>query len=261
MLASAGDWAEARVRFAHLQRFTVRSYETDTQGRLRVPILCQFLQEAATAHAAILGVAVETLIENGVAWVLSRLRLEMEEWPAADDEIAIETWPEAASRLFTERRFEVLEGSGGRMGAASTLWLVLDLERRRPVRLPALVTDRLGKLDLGPEPRHFGELGAPDPIDHELGFTVRRSDLDLAEHVNNTSYVEWVIEAVPDDIWTSSSLAELEIQFLSESHQGQTVLSRSQISDRGDETEVRHQLMRSEDDTEVARARTLWRRS
>ena len=26
-------------------------------------------------------------------------------------------------------------------------------------------------------------------------------DLDLAGHVNNTSYVEWAVEAVPDEIW------------------------------------------------------------
>jgi acyl-ACP thioesterase len=238
--------------------FHVRSYETDPQGRLEVPILCQLLQEAATAHAAVLGVAVETLIENGVAWVLSRLHLEMQRWPAADEEIVIETWPEAASRLFTERRFEVLDASSHRLGAASTLWLVLDLERRRPMRLPTFVSERLHQHELGPEPRHFAELIEPDPVDNEVGFTVRRSDLDLAEHVNNTSYVGWAIEAVSDEVWNSATLTELEIQFLSECHRGQTVLSRCQTIDRGDETEIRHQLARPDDDVEVARARTVW---
>ena len=239
--------------------FHVRTYEGDTLGRLQAPILCQLLQEAATAHAAILGVAVETLIENGVAWVLSRLLLEVDRWPSVDEEVVIATWPEAASRLFTERRFEVLDGSERRIAAASTLWLVLDLERRRPVRLPAFVSERLQEHRLGPEPRHFAELVAPDPADHEVAFTVRRTDLDLAEHVNNTSYVTWAIEAVPDEVWSTAELAELEIQFLSECHRGQTVLSSSQTINLDDRTEVRHQLVRSEDDVEVARARTLWK--
>jgi acyl-ACP thioesterase len=247
------------MRTTYRETFQVRSYETDPQGRLQVPILCQLLQEAATAHAAILGVGVESLIDSGVAWVLSRLHLEMDRWPAADESIVIETWPEAASRLFTERRFEVLDGSERRIGSVSTLWLVLDLERRRPMRLPAQVTDRLHEHELGPEPRKFGDLVAPDPIEHALDFTVRRSDLDLADHVNNTSYVEWAIEAVPDDVWISRDLAELEIHFLSECHHGQTVMSRSQVVERGDGTEVRHQLMRHDDDTEVARVRTVWR--
>jgi acyl-ACP thioesterase len=249
------------MKAKHHDRFRVRSYETDPLGRLQVPILCKLLQEAATAHAAILGVAVETLIESGVAWVLSRLHLEMQRWPTSDEEIIIETWPEAASRLFTERRFEVFDGSDSCIGTASTLWLILDLERRRPVRLPAHVVERLGELGLGSEPRRFGDLFTPDPVDRELAFTVRRSDLDSAEHVNNTSYVEWAIEAVPDGIWSTAELAELEIQFVSECHQGQAVLSRSEIVDRENETEVRHQLMRSDDNAEVARALTVWRRT
>jgi acyl-ACP thioesterase len=247
------------MRTTYRESFEVRSYETDTRGRLQVPILCRFLEEAAVAHAAILGVAVESLIDSGVAWVLSRLHLEVERWPGADEVIEIETWPEAASRLFTERRFDILDSSERRIGSVSTLWLVLDLERRRPVRLPPLVTDRLHEHELGAEPRKFGDLAAPDPVERELGFTVRRSDLDLANHVNNTSFVEWAIEAVPDEIWSTGNLAELEIHYLSECHHGQTVLSRSQFVDQKSATEVRHQLMRSDDDVEVARARTMWR--
>jgi acyl-ACP thioesterase len=247
------------MRTTHREIFQVRAYETDTRGRLQIPILCQLLQEAATAHAAILGVAVESLIESGFAWVLSRLHLEVEHWPATDEKIVITTWPEAANRLFTERRFEIVDSSERWIGAVSTLWLVLDLERRRPVRLPPQVTDRLGEHDLGPEPRRFEELDPPDPAEHELGFTVRRSDLDLAEHVNNTSYVEWAIEAVPDEVWGSCELAELEIQFLSECQHGQTVTSRSQAIARQNNTEVRHQLIRKDDGTEVARARSTWR--
>lgn len=246
------------MRSTYREAFKVRSYETDTRGRLQVPILCQLLEEVAVAHAAILGVAVESLIDSGVAWVLSRLHLAMDRWPGADEDIEIETWPEAASRLFTERRFDILDASELRIGSVSTLWLVLDLERRRPVRLPPLVTDRLHEHELGPEPRKFGELVVPDPIDNELAFTVRRSDLDLANHVNNTSYVEWVIEAVPDEVWGIAELAELEIHYLAECQHGQTVVSRSQIIDHDQQTEVRHQLVRSEDDVEVARARTLW---
>jgi acyl-ACP thioesterase len=246
------------MKAKHSKRFRVRSYETDPLGRLQVPILCKLLQEAATAHAAILGVAVETLIYSGVAWVLSRLHFEMNRWPKADDTIVIETWPEAMSRLFTERRFEVFDASDRRIGAASTLWLILDLERRRPVRLPAHVVERLGELGLGSEPRRFGDLVTPDPVDRELAFTVRRSDLDSAEHVNNTSYVEWAIEAVPDEVWSTAELAELEIQYVSECHRGQTVESRSQLVERGGDLEVRHQLLRSDDGAEVARARTLW---
>jgi acyl-ACP thioesterase len=200
------------------------------------------------------------LIEGGLAWVLSRLELEMERWPEADEEIVIETWPDALNRLFTERKFLIFDASDRRIGSATTLWLVLDLKRRRPVRLPARVVERLTALGLDDTPTRGGDLLPPDPIEHEIPFTVRRADLDLAGHVNNTSYVEWAVEAVPDEIWDIQELASLEIDFRSECHHGQTVVSRSQLTDRGEGIEVRHQLMRPDDGTEVARARTRWKR-
>jgi medium-chain acyl-[acyl-carrier-protein] hydrolase len=247
------------MRAKHRIRFLVRSYETDPQGRLQAPILCKLLEEAAAGHARILGVAVETLFEEGVAWVLSRLQLMMERWPASGEEIVVETWPEAASRLYTERRFEVFDASHGRIGAATTRWLVMDLVRRRPVRLPQLVRDRLAAIDIGTELKSFTDLGAPDTAQNGFACTVRRSDLDLAGHVNNTSYVEWAVEAVPDGVWATHDLADIEIQYLSECHRGQTILSRSHLVDRGNEILVNHQLVREEDDADVARALTRWR--
>ena len=247
------------MRAKHRNRFRVRSYETDPQGRLQVAVLCKLLEEAAVAHAAILGVAVDTLLEHGVAWVLSKLQLTMERWPRVGEEIVIETWPEAANRLFTERRFEVFDASGKRIGAVSTLWLVLDLVRRRPIRLPPFVVDGLAELEIGSEPMRFSDLDSPDPVQRELAFTVRRSDLDLADHVNNTSYIEWAVEAVPDEVWDSHDLVLIEVHYLSECHQGQTVVSRSQLVDCDTGIDVRHQLMRNEDDTEVARVLTRWR--
>lgn len=210
-------------------------------------------------HAAALGVGVEVLIDGGVAWVLAHLRLEVGRWPGPDTEIVVRTWPEAANRLFTERRFEVLDSSGDRLAAAFSLWLVLDLERRRPVRFPALVLDALARHELGSQPMKQPRLDPPNPADRDLIFTVRRSDLDLADHVNNTSYVEWAIEAVPDEVWGRRELAELDISFLSECHHGQTMVSSSETTEGVDAVEVRHLIARRDDGEAVARARSVWR--
>ncbi len=247
------------MRPTHRRAFRVRRYEIDHAGRLQAPILCRLLQETAGAHAAELGVAMETLIEGGAAWVLSRLRLEVERWPGADEEIVVTTWPEAGNRLLIDRRFEVVDASGDVLASATTLWLVLDFKRRRPIRFPAAVLDALSRHKLGAQPMKPPRLETPDPADCELVFTVRRSDLDLVDHVNNTSYVEWAIEAVPDRVWVGHELAELDISYLSECHHGQTVVSQSQTVDADGGCVVRHQIARREDGEVVARARSGWR--
>jgi len=237
----------------------VRSYETDPHGRLEVPILCKLLQEAATIHAAELGVSVESLIGDGFAWVLSRMHLVMERWPGVDEQIVIETWPEALNRLTTERRFGIRDCDGHLCGSAVTLWLVLDLKHRRPIRVPPRIVDALARHEVGDQPARFERLAAPDPVEFETEFTVRRSDLDLADHVNNTSYIEWVVEAVPDAVWASHALTMLDVSYLSECHRGASIGSEVSTRCRGAGVDIEHQLVRRSDGEVVARARTRWR--
>lgn len=248
------------MKTEHRQSFRVRSYEVDQQGRLQPSVLCRLLQEAATVHAARLGVAVETLIDSGVAWVMTRLELEMLRWPGVDDVVTVCTWPEAMSRLTTERRFTIEDSNGSVLGSATTLWLVLDLARRRPVRIPGWIAEMRTEHDLGSQPLRPQDLELPESIDGEVAFTVRRRDLDSAGHVNNTSFVEWVVESASDDVWATHELEELEIGYRSECHLGQTIESRflARASDNGG-TEMLHQLVRQDDGDEVARARTLWK--
>ncbi len=250
---------DAPMRPVHRMTVRVRSYETDLHGRLQVPILCKLMQEAATIHAAELGVSVESLIGEGCAWVLSRMHLVMDRWPRADEQIVIETWPEALNRLITERRFEIRDCDGRLCGSAVTLWLVLGLERRRPIRVPSRIVNALERHDVGGQPARFEKLAAPNPVELETDFNVRRSDLDLADHVNNTSYVEWTIEAVPDTVWATHELADLDISYLSECHRGATIVSGSRSTSRVDGIDVLHQLVRKQDGETVARAHSSWR--
>jgi acyl-ACP thioesterase len=243
----------------HRTTVRVRSYETGVDGRLQVPVLCRLLQEAATIHAAELGVSVESLIEDGCAWVLSRMRVVVHRWPTVDDEVVIETWPQALNRLTTERRFEVRLADGPVLATATTLWLVLDLERRRPIRVPSRIVEALSRHDVGDTPVRAEKLNDPNLVEGQSEFGVRRSDLDLAGHVNNTSYVEWIVEAIPDDLWSRHVLSELDISYLAESHRGEAIVSGFQRRQTADGWEVLHRLTRKGHDGVVARARTSWR--
>jgi acyl-ACP thioesterase len=240
------------------ESYRIRSYETDPRGFVTPRTLCQLLQEAATGHAAALAIAVETLLDRGVAWVLSRLQLEVGRWPRGGEEITVETWPHAASRLVIERRFRVLDGDGAEIAHATTLWVVMDLERRRPIRLPDFILEAIDRL-VDPEARPVSpdKLAALEEPEHERRFEVRYTDLDMVRHVNNALYVQWAVESVPEDFLQEKLPAALDVHFLGECRLGDTVVSRSRRDDLGGRPSCLHLLVR-DDGTEVARAGTRW---
>jgi acyl-ACP thioesterase len=239
--------------------FRIRAAETDLYGRLQSRTLCMLLQEAATAHAAALGVAVETLLERDVAWVLAELRVAMSSWPQTGDTVTIETWPSAAGRTLTERRFRLADADGKTIGSALTLWLVMDTVRRRPGRLPGFVLEAVGRVVGDAQPDALGSLPELEAIDHERALSVRYGDLDMVHHANNAAFVEWAAECVPETLRDACDPSEIEIRFLSECRLGDAVLSQGQIVERGDRTAVHHRLIRKRDGVVVARGRTVWR--
>jgi acyl-ACP thioesterase len=245
----------------HIESFPIRAFECDLHGRLLPRTFCLLLQEAAAAHAAALGVAVESLLERGLAWVLSQLRLEVQRWPRAGDTLIIATWPEAASGTRTERRFLLSTSTGEELGQALTLWLVLDLERRRPVRLPDFVSGALAAVVRSSAPTRLEPIPALPEVREERALAVGYSDLDLVRHANNAAFVEWVVECTSGELWEHHEPAELELHYLAECRLGDAVRSQSWPVAGAEPPTVLHRLLRVADGVEAARARTVWRRS
>ncbi len=235
----------------HTEPFTVRAYEVGPDETASVLVVCDLLQEAAGEHARASDREGFPLPNGGWAtWVLSRLRLRVLRPPQMREAITVETWPSALDGLRATRDFRVMAGAEP-LAVATSQWFLIDVERRRPVRLPpamdgfeATSKERALQLD-APAP------AAPDAVEHRAAFAVRRSDLDRVGHANNVRFVEWVLEALPGD----DGLAEIDVLYRSEAVTGDTVVSQAGPLADGARA---HRLSRESDGRILAFARTTW---
>jgi acyl-ACP thioesterase len=179
----------------------------------------------------------------------------------ADDVIGLRTWPSTREGLFSCREFEMRDKSGDLFSRATSSWAVLDLASRRPVRLQErlpqypltarrALDDDFASLPLFPD--------TPDGTFRELPFLVRRSDQDSNQHVNNTVYTDWALEAVPDDV-AAGHLSSLEVSFRAEVLYGDSILSQCVARRSGDDTVCLHRIVNSRDRRELARLRSRWK--
>ncbi len=237
--------------------FPVRYHELDSCGNLRVATLLNYLQDTAGMHATLLGVAMADLRKLGLTWVLSRIHVVTECYPRAGETVTVRTWPATRQEIFTCREFELSNNNGICVARATTSWAVVNVATRRPVRLEGhlppypLLPQRAVADDFAPLPFF------PEAATTEMGFRVLRSDLDMNHHVNNTIYVGWALEAVPDAV-VSGRLQELEIAFRAEVRYGDSVMSRCAVTEAGPATCCLHQIVSRQDGKELARLRTRW---
>jgi acyl-ACP thioesterase len=230
------------------------SYDVDPHRTVRLPALCRFMQEAAFHHAEQLGLGRTFLTEEKLGWVLSRQRIAVGRLPKWGEQVSIRTWPSGRDKLFFYRDFEITDGAGARILAASNAWTLIEMEthgRAHPGRyLTVEIPEMPGVFDSKLRRLRSVDGAVADSV------AVTYGDLDVNGHVNNVRYIEWILNSLPQSFHEAHCLQALELNFLAEAVYGQTVLVGSTESRPG---QFDHVIRSGE--TELFRAQSIWRPS
>ena len=197
--------------------FHIESYVCDFRGKVTLPVIGNFILQAATIHAQERGFGYEAIVKDGAAWVLSRMSIEMYEYPGYDEDMTVETWVEDVTRFFTQRCFRFVSQQGTTVGYARTIWAAIDIKTRRPKDIPVWRPDLADYVDA----TQACPVGKPEKIpavDGEpvIGYSVRYSDIDINRHMNSIKYVEHAINIFDLEIFKTKSIRTFEMVYLAE---------------------------------------------
>ncbi len=233
--------------------------EVDTKNGVFLTTLWNLMQETAWNHATHLKVGYSDLAEQKYFWVLSRLFIQMDEYPGWGEKIRVKTWLTGMGRLFALRHFSIANSKGDILGTAKSAWLVLDLKSRRPQRIEPVFKHLLHLFDELPSAEEPEKLPAPVRSKMEKSYTVRYSDIDRHHHVNNTKYIEWILDSYPFEIHREYHIHTFEINFLAESsHEDEISIHTEPLGDSP--PAFLHSVFRKNDGRELCRARASWKR-
>jgi len=205
------------------EKVSVRFGDIDRSNRLTLGSIFSFFQEAAISHAADLGVGREALERTGQAWVLSRLSLFVGRRPVYGENVEVSSWPRKGEKLFAFRDYEIRDASGAAVVRGRGGWLVLDIEKRKPLRTEPVLALLPPNDGIDAFPAGFVSLGAGKNLAKMGERTARYSDIDYYGHMNNARYIQWIQDATNADILTGADQIRLDINYLSEVKPGETV--------------------------------------
>ena len=178
----------------HIETFRIRYSDRDRFGCLKLRTLLDYAQEAAGNHAELLGFGMEALRTRHQAWMLSRIRLRILDYPVSETQVQVTTWPSGFERLFATREYSFAAGPEQRVFAEGTsYWVIFDTEARRLLSAPKELADL--PCDVGAEERFFNDLGKlPEvrqaPLMDEV--KIREHQIDANGHLNNAEYASLV---------------------------------------------------------------------
>lgn len=238
------------------QNAKVGYFEADVKLRMSAPAYLRLLQNAAGAHAALLSAATEELRRSGQTWMLSKMRLDIHRHVLLGENLTVETWPSKKMKGPRGYRDFVLKDSAGLICAsAGSLWVIVDLASRKPVRIPESI------VALGCDPGYpipplaESTLARTQAPTLEQNYQAYWSDADQNEHVNNVTIIRWAIDALPLSFLETHELAWAEAHYRAEVGIGETVTLRTEF----DGLNLRQEVLKR--DTLVALIHSAWRAS
>ncbi|GJP53321.1 hypothetical protein CLOM_g12472 [Closterium sp. NIES-68] len=219
------------------ERFVIRCYEVGVHKTASIETIANLLQEVGTNHAHSVGYSKDGLAttpgmkRHSLIWATTRIHIEMYKYPTWGDVVEIDTWCQLESNILTRRDWIIrLSNSGEVIGRGTSSWVMMNSNTRRLARIPPDVWEEI--ISHCPEPSLFAL--PPDavdklpklkePADHsKSSLCARRSDLDMNQHVNNVTYIAWMLESLPQDLVDSSELAQISIEYRRECSQNDMV--------------------------------------
>lgn len=199
------------------ETFVIPYEDTDQNSQLKSVALLQYLQKIAMKHSHSLGYTSTFLHQEQIGWMLHQLQFNCQRLPQFEDEITIHTWSHSIVGFKGLRRFEIYL-KDEKVLVADTLWLFLDMKRRRVKRVPERIIEdykELPPIDMESSIDLWRPAKA-ERYDYSVGITVRRSDIDTNQHVNNAIYADMLETAIYQASNCFTGFRQFSIQFQKE---------------------------------------------
>lgn len=199
-------------------KFHIESYVCDFKEKATLPIIGNFILQAATLHASERGFGYDEMSESNAAWVLSRLSIQMDEYPGYDQYLTVETWVEDVARFFTQRCFRFIDKEEKVIGYARSIWAAIDMQTRRPIDIHVWRPDLKNYIETEKECPidKLAKIIPVQNIEPAMGYSVRYSDIDINKHMNSIKYIEHVINIFDLDMFKNNRIHKFEIVYLAE---------------------------------------------
>ena len=177
----------------------VRYSELNNNKEVSMSQIANYFQNCTLCHSEDIHMGFDYLEECHRAWFLTGWQIEVSRVPVFNEKITIRTWPYDFNGVYGYRNFDIIDEAGNCIAWANSIWFYLDTLTLKPLRatpedIAAYTLE--DRIEMHYENRKIETIGEPIILEP---FKIRKAYIDSNSHVNNTKYIEFAEEYLPDD--------------------------------------------------------------
>ncbi|KYH28073.1 MULTISPECIES: acyl-[acyl-carrier-protein] thioesterase [Clostridium] len=240
------------------KEYEIHYYEADYRKQALMTSLIDYFNDVATFQSEKLGVGIDYMKENNMAWILYKWDINIKEYPKYGEKVIVRTEPCAVKKFYAYRKFYIFNMQKEVIATASSVWLLIDIREKKPLRVTADLIKAYGLDDDNDGILKTDNIIKINEEESSLEFKVRYSDIDTNGHVNNEKYAAWLIESVPIDIVTNRTLVNMKITYKKETKYGENIRVLTASKPIEDKIVFSHRILNKNGD-EITLGETTWK--
>lgn len=185
-------------------------------GSVKLASLIKIMENAGNKHSDSIGDSILTSSNNGLTWILTDWYIEIEAYPKYGEKLMARTWSQTTTTTFGCSRDFELYADDRLCIKATTRWVLLNLQTGKPTPIPAELFDRYGSENKSVfESPRLPKNILPKTFSSETKLQLRRNDIDFNNHVHNLTYLDFAMEAIPEDLYKNHKFTNIRMSYKS----------------------------------------------
>ena len=180
------------------ETYNIKYYDTNENEMLGLSNVFVLLQESAIRQMRACKPSYQELFDQGKAFILSSMRVELYYPIYAYEDITVKTWADDSSKGFTTLRSYELYRDNELIGESSSTWALVSTTDKKLLKMSeADFSNYQGEKPLILEKP--SKVRIPREVNLSLTgeYTVRYTDTDLNHHMNNSKYPDILFNCLP----------------------------------------------------------------
>ncbi|MBQ7715248.1 MAG: hypothetical protein IJT70_05200 [Clostridia bacterium] len=197
------------------EHYRINVHDTDLNGLLSPTGYMRYLQDSAFCQMEDDGPSYDELFDEGLAFILSRIRIIFTGEVHSHENVTVRTWSCGGHAASFVRCYE-MEKDGVEVAKGKSVWALYDFKNNKLKRFSEVETNYATDEELDVDMPRRPEFASEPSL---LGVKkVFYTDADQNRHMNNTRYADMLWNFFPDR--DESRIASIDISYLNEAPLG-----------------------------------------
>lgn len=214
------------------RKYVIAIRDVGVSNSLTNKAFLKLFEDIASNHSEIAGYGINQMGQTHLSWVLLQWKVRVFKRAIYNETVTIKTWARNTTKCLTYRDFEMYDEKGNLLCIASSKWALVSTDDGKILKIASEIIEHYNPEN---DKSVFGELDIPrlaepevltqseNSIKSNYTFTVLRRDIDINHHMHNLYYIDYALEALPQEVYDNLNCNEFEIMYKSGAKVGDTI--------------------------------------